>query len=450
VGAEPPNGGAGDADREGPNDDGYMAADPVKAMRYFADYFVTIEGGKAVVGIYARGRDGTEELKCETVGAMRAIFANWVIEGKPVFDMWFKSRERRTYLGFVFVPGAQRVVGRSLNLFTGFGCEPARGNCDLYWNHVRDVICGGVDEYFLYLQRWLAHMFQRPEELPEKAVVLLSKKEGVGKGTFIDPLAFLLRRHYITLTQSKHVTGPFNSHLRDKLLVFVNEALWTAGEPGIGILKSMITDRQTTHEGKGANASEGTNYARFVFASNWDLPVRIGPHDRRFLVLRVSDAHVGDHAYFEALRRQLDNGGRAALLYDLLNLDLADFNPRVSPKTQEGFTMKLRSAEASVRWWFDCLKAGAIAGIDDRWPATVGAAALYESYVRWCEGQGLRSQAPNVFGRELANMLAGTAFSPTRPGSAGNRTRGYALPTLPAARQAFERSVSEGPEIWNL
>ena len=54
---------------------------------------------------------------------------------------------------------------------------------------------------------------------------------------------------------------------------------------------------------------------------------------RRYFVLAVADHHKQDHAYFAAITREMDNGGREALLYELLNRDLSSFNVRDVPQT---------------------------------------------------------------------------------------------------------------------
>lgn len=430
------------------NTDGYLSDDPDRAMQYFQrKYFVTLDGGQAIVGTLIRNPAGFEEFKHESARALRVFYSNWEIKGKPVFDTWLTSKARRTYRGLTFAPGGPRVIDGFLNLFTGYRCEPVKGDCSLYWAHVREVICSGVEAHYQYLRCWLGHMFQEPQELPEKAIVLVSG-EGSGKGTLVEPLSDLLGRHYIALTHTRHITGTFNGHLRDKILIYANEALWASGDDAHGALKSLITDAPQMIEAKGVNATQQTNYGRFIFSSNSDRPVKISLDDRRFFVLRVSASRVGDHAYFQALHRQLDKGGRAALLYDLLQMDLTGFNPRIAPATREGLEMKMRFASSISNWWRARLKAGALADSHGRWPAAVAVEDLFYDYTQWCEAQGVHFEARNVFGHELAKMLAGTEFGPLRTGSGNNRTRGYVIPTLSAAREAFQRLVKQGPEIW--
>ena len=68
--------------------------------------------------------------------------------------------------------------------------------------------------------------------------------------------------------------------------------------------------------------------------SNAEHSFRSADTARRFFAPTVSTARMQDHAYFEALQAELDNGGYEALLYHLLHeVDLAGFNVRKVPQT---------------------------------------------------------------------------------------------------------------------
>jgi hypothetical protein len=56
--------------------------------------------------------------------------------------------------------------------------------------------------------------------------------------------------------------------------------------------------------------------------------------ERRFCVLDVDPGHQYDRVYFATLARELETGGRAALLYDLLHHSLADLDLREVPYTE--------------------------------------------------------------------------------------------------------------------
>ena len=46
------------------------------------------------------------------------------------------------------------------------------------------------------------------------------------EGVFCSQFGALYGPHFIQISQASHLTGHFNSHLKDKLLVYADEAFW--------------------------------------------------------------------------------------------------------------------------------------------------------------------------------------------------------------------------------
>ena len=84
---------------------------------------------------------------------------------------------------------------------------------------------------------------------------------------------------------------------------------------------------------------------------DWAVP--IGSDDRRFLILDVSDAHKEDESWFGPIIKQMKEKGLEALMYDLMNENLTDFNVRKPPKSGFGFDMKLRSLDTVSQWLYE-------------------------------------------------------------------------------------------------
>lgn len=78
---------------------------------------------------------------------------------EPISAWWLKQPKRRTYAGgIVFAPGTQ-VPRDTLNLWTGFSVEPnPNASCELFLNHVREVVCSGREDEYQYVMGWLAHI----------------------------------------------------------------------------------------------------------------------------------------------------------------------------------------------------------------------------------------------------------------------------------------------------
>jgi phage/plasmid primase-like uncharacterized protein len=378
-------------------------------------------------------------------------YANWTIPvGKKevsAANYWLGHEDRRQYQGVVFSPGRE-VLGY-YNLWRGFSVKPIPGDCSLYWKHVRKVICCGDETHYQYVRKWLAHLVQRPDELPGVALVVRGS-QGTGKTFFVDIIGRLLGPHYLMLSRMDQVTGKFTGHLKDALLVYANEAIWGGDKQGEGALKSMITDDQCTVEAKGKDSYQVRNYKRLIVSSNEQWAVPMGMDDRRFLVLEASEVQKENKAYFAALSRQMKAGGLEALLYDLQHEDLSGFDVRTKPHSGHGFDMKMRSAQPMDRWWYERLHEGTLACPEDclaepgRWDQTPNKDKLHKHFLAYCKEHGFRAIEKVPFGKNLRKLLAGYEIGETKK----NNGNCHILPTLQQCREEFQAYSKSGPEIW--
>jgi hypothetical protein len=305
---------------------------------------------------------------------------------------------------------------------------------------LRDVICAGQEELYDYVWCWLAHLFQRPWELPGTALVLRGK-QGLGKNQFVDTIGRLIGMHYIPVSDMGHIAGRFSGHLADVLLVFANEALWGGNRVSIGPLKAMITDEYTAIERKGKDVELLPNCKRLIVAGNDDYLVNRDLDDRRFVILEVADDHKEDHAYFAALQAELQQGGYEALLYELLHVDLGDWHPRRLPVSlrRAGWDMKVRSAPSPVQWWLTCLQQGyVIYGEQVDWPLLpIAKPVVYHQYLNWCDRLKIMHPVHDtVFGKVLKDF----GVRSNRPQDftlGGARPRCYLFPPWEQACKTF-------------
>jgi len=206
---------------------------------------------------------------------------------------------------------------------------------------------------------WCARTVQRPHE-PGQVAIVLQGGEGTGKGTFASAMLRLFGMHGLHVSQPKHVTGNFNHHLRDKVLLFADEALFAGNPEHRGPLCALITEDKIQIEAKGVDAKTARNVLHIVMATNEDWAVPAGVNARRFCVLRVSEARRQDIPYFNALRQELDSGGLAAFFHDLLAMNISSFDVFAVPQTEALATQKIISLKGAEAWLLDCLQHGRI------------------------------------------------------------------------------------------
>ena len=258
-------------------------------------------------------------------------------------DMWLASAGRTEFSGFTFRPGTGDT-GDKFNLFQGWGVTPdPKGSCELFLQHLCEIACNGDADLFDYLTQWLANAVQEPEDKPGTALAL-SGGQGAGKGFIAEYIAPIFGSHLSRLNGSDQLLGRFNDTLAGKIMVFGDESAWPNDKRGMEKLKSYITERRITVERKHIPAIEIDNFCRFIFATNSKHCAPAEIDDRRFVVLNVSDARIGDHQYWKAIEAERRDGGPAALLHHLLNIEIAR-NLRITPKTSALAEQKLLSLD---------------------------------------------------------------------------------------------------------
>jgi hypothetical protein len=411
-------------------------------------------------------------------------FRNWYVTKRvidpnsyelvPVADLWLHSSERRQYEGIVFEPKGD--VDRFYNLWKGLAVERKKGNWDLFRKHIQEVIADGNKDLARWILAWMARIVQDPGgERPGTALVLRGG-QGVGKGVFATQFGKLFGNHFLHITNSEQITGRFNFHFKDALLVFGDEVTWGGFRKEANILKALITEETTLCEPKGENAFKVKNRVNLILASNSDWVVQAGPDERRFCVLHVSDKKKEDIPYFEDIVEQMRTGGLEAMLYDLLKMDISAFTLRIIPKTEALFEQKERSMEPLEKWWLERLREKTTIGTQSssevyrresqfatfnliqeyqtEWSEKVVTDILWVDYRFFCRDiRHGESLSKNHFVRRLRKLCPGITIGkktvirlPEGATSISRKANALKIPSLERCREQFQAFI--GYPIW--
>lgn len=282
----------------------------------------------------------------------RILYKNITFTPKPMHESFSNTAQYHT----------SRSGELYFNLFTGWPTKPKEGDWSLIAWHLRHVICGGDEEHYEYLLDWLAHMVQYPEQKPNVAVVLKGKK-GTGKSIVMSAIASSLGPLGTVISHSKHLTGAFNQHLRNKIFALVEESFFSGSPSEESVLKHMISDNQTTYESKGYDPESGHSYLRLTLVTNSEWAAPASEDERRFFIPTVSNAGIERNAeegglYFSRLSQELGGGGLSAF-YDALTKRMVDpVRVRRAPGTKELKRQKLLTLKGTAAWLFDILMVG--------------------------------------------------------------------------------------------
>ena len=387
--------------------DKYIYNDPQEALQILNERYAFINAnGKSLIFHECLDHNGKPVVEPTTIKDFKPLYGNRMVQVdtkkavrrdkedepvyKPLGEWWVTHPERRTYYGVCFKPDDE-CAPHFYNYWLGFAVEPTPGDCSLYWQHVRDVMCAEDDELYVYVRKWMAHAIQKTGTLPETALVLRGN-QGTGKNTFVGWFGRLFNSaHYAELASMNSLVGRFTGHLANKIIIFANEATWGGDKQSEGVLKALITDKIRFIEHKGKDGFFVDNFARVIIASNNDWVVPMGMDDRRFVSCNVSKARLGDSEYFKAIHDQMESGGLQALMYDLQQEDLSDWNPRQRPRSaiRHALDQKLMSMSPLEKFVFQWVVDKEVEKYQ-RDEERIGLYRvphnrLYEEYTVWCD-----------------------------------------------------------------
>ena len=360
-------------------------------------------GGKIRVMTTEKDYTGDLDLQFSSVQDFGVMYANKFAKNpkdpkknKTVAKIWLESPDRREYKGIVFEPALKEVPGY-YNLWTGFAVSPRPGDWSRYRGHIEDVVADGNATIARYILAWMARLIQEPGGRRPGTSIVLRGGQGTGKGVFVNIFGDLFGQHFLPVSHASQIAGRFNGHLKNKLLVFIDEGFWAGDKAAEGVLKSIITEPWFAIEQKNQDTIRVRNHVSLMMASNneWVVPANKG--ERRFHVLDIPDTMQGKYAYFQKILDQMHNkGGLQAMLFDLLKEDFSDVNLQKFENTKGLFEQKIHTMSTEMQYWYERLQDGRLlsyhendfndfgSSVQDDW-LEVGSTEQHDDYLRHTE-----------------------------------------------------------------
>jgi len=427
----------------------WKTMDEVEAQEYMNSKYAMLNHAGKVRIFESNLNSQTGELKFSflTVNDFINLYQNVsVINNKgdkvAIAPWWLSHPSRRTAKkGLVFLPG-QECDPEEINLFDGFKIQPKPGNCEILKRLIFAGICSSDQVVFEFVWKWMAHLIQKPSELPGTALVLMSE-QGTGKNTYVEAFGKLIQGYYIMLNSEEQLAGRFTGHHVGKLLIFLNEAIWGGNKASLGKLKSLITDSHMPVERKGLDVIQMNNFARIIIASNEKYPVHLEQGDSRLVILNPSNAFKQNHEFFKGLKDQLEYGGYEALMHELREEDLTDFNPRTKPVTGFEHDLLAESSDSVLEWCqniFITEKIGDDIQLLEDTPAEILKGVFFNEYLKFCKNSNMR---PAKIGGFFKSIYKYTSIADAgRRREDGSRVAMIYIPPLCDAIPDFERKSS--------
>lgn len=303
--------------------------------------FVFIQDGQQVVDLQqpqhvAALSDWKATLKASTTTL--EVKGQYNFDGTPktktyeTSALWEKNPLRQISQAVTFLAGGKRVVrdpkGReAVNTWNAPARTTLPGDASLFLEHVA-YLFGDDAPRFL---DWLAHIEQRPGELPQSGWLHISDKQGTGRNWIASVIARLWPGYAaVNFDLSGLFRTGFNDRLSSKIIAVVdeineggNESKWRNSET----MKSLINEGQRTINPKFGRIREEFNACRWLVFSNHRSALALNETDRRFNVV-IREGTPRDAEYYRGLYAALKAPGFiAGVAHTLRTRDLSDFNP---------------------------------------------------------------------------------------------------------------------------
>ncbi|MDO9267793.1 MAG: DUF5906 domain-containing protein [Methylobacter sp.] len=348
----------------------------------------------------AKGENGHYALDFVPMSQFKSVYENTLIQvgynaqGEPVYKShaiaWHKHFKSASYVGGVCFEPGKNVSPDKFNLWQEFTVEAIQNDAilNVIRYHMLEVVCSGNAELYTYLVNWIAYTFQYPAKPAGAAVVMIGEK-GIGKSTLGQFLKALWGSHGLQMTSPGLLTGKHNAHLQNVCFLFADEAFFSGDKAAEGQLKGLITEPSYMVEPKGVNAFEQANYLKIMMATNNTFAVPASRDERRYCVFDVSNKHIGDQSYFNALHESCASKEvQAAFLHWMLRVDLTGWRTSMIPDSQGLRWQRSQSMNTVQKWFSEALTEGNF-GIDaygEYWQTEMNRKELYDRYLVWCEG----------------------------------------------------------------
>jgi len=306
------------------------------------------------------------------------IDSNGHMREAEAYKLWLEDRRRKTvdvitwsprHGPFCDAPEREEGGAQAVNLWGGWNAPAVPDDWELrlgpWFEHLSYLIPNTSER--AEFEQWLAHIAQKPGELPHRFYLMIAKSQGIGRNWITCVLARVFRGYVAAgLEIGKLLAGGFTGRLGRKFLVTVDEAKeGTSGNKyqKADTLKQLITTEQRELNPKYGVPSVQYNCARWIMLSNHEDALPLDRMDRRCVVIRNPDKPL-DATYYSRIYAAIHDPKFIGAVWQYLStLDISGFNAQ-KPAT-------LTDAKRSVIAAMESETAKALRRFFDEWSGQI-------------------------------------------------------------------------------
>lgn len=320
------------------------------------------------------------------------------MDDTPFIDKWLKDPHMKTYSRISFEPSRDPSIfvmpedPPPIFVHESYTCASNRNAIEIFEN-LLSIVTNHKESLKKYVKNWLAHLLQKPMELPGVAIIFNGQK-GVGKDTIGDFLGEYVigNKNYQNYSNQSQYFDKHDESKAHKFLVKVEEINKKILEEGVNgeIFKSSLTSPILNFNPKNKQPYNLKNTMRVIGTSNNPNPVDVTQKERRYVISVVSPEKLGDSDYWCHVRNELFTPeGGLAVAQMLLAHDISQFNPRILPENDYLNKLQEDSVDA-VQKFIEQIDAGEYTGSE-----------LYQLYKDYCGGEGINVYTNTKFSTQI-------------------------------------------------
>lgn len=319
--------------------------------------------------------DPQQVLNFNDFAGLTAACTTFVKEGgkarpMPNAVLWKQSDIRQTVLTRTFHAGAGPICrdpdGKTaLNSWRPIERWPARCDAHHFIDQVAYLFPDQVErEAFL---NWLAHLEQRPDELPHYGWLHIAANTGTGRNWLASVLSRVWRGYVApNVDLPALLDSQFNGQLAGRVLAIVDEVQEAAGENPYrhtNKLKSLVNAEYRDLNPKFGRQYREHNSCRWLVFSNHDNALPLNDTDRRWRVVRHTAEPRSPADYAQLYAHLADPEFINAVGMLLRTRDIGRFNPGERPPMNEAKRAAVNASKTLTQRYAQQLVA--------QWPADV-------------------------------------------------------------------------------
>lgn len=234
---------------------------------------------------------------------------------------WLEWGQRLELSSMAYEPGEPRItVDGAYNTWSGWGCEPKRGDIGP-WRKLLDFLFKGHPAERKWFEQWCAIPLQNPGVKQYTAAVLWGVRTGTGKSLAGVALGRIYG-HNFTLIGDQELQDGKNAWTIGKQFVMGDDVTGQDQRRYADRLKKMITQPEVRVDQKYVPAYTMRDVINYLFTSNHPDAFFLEDDDRRNFVHEVTGSPLPREFYLDEFVPWMEGEGPSALFYHLLRLDL--------------------------------------------------------------------------------------------------------------------------------